>query len=78
MISRLEITDRGGKGIPVYVDHSDMDEVKSFFSCIDKDNKGQLDILVNNAFAAVHAMHSDAMTKTSKFYETEPEFWDLV
>ncbi|GMS95463.1 hypothetical protein PENTCL1PPCAC_17638 [Pristionchus entomophagus] len=72
-----EITDRGGKGIAVYVDHSNMEEVKSFFSRIDEENNGQLDIVVNNAYAAVNAIFSET-TRKSKFYEAEPEFWDLV
>lgn len=48
-----EITERGGKGIAAYVDHSNMDEVKQFFEKIERDHNGQLDILVNNAYSAV-------------------------
>ncbi|KAF8373750.1 dhs-9 [Pristionchus pacificus] len=72
-----EISDRGGKGIAVYVDHGNMEEVKSFFSRIDEENNGQLDILVNNAYAAVNAIFSET-SKKAKFYDAEPEFWDLV
>ncbi|GMT23503.1 hypothetical protein PFISCL1PPCAC_14800, partial [Pristionchus fissidentatus] len=72
-----EITDRGGKGIAAYVDHGDMEQVKSFFARIDEENKGQLDILVNNAYAAVNAIF-DSSSKRTKFYESEPEMWDLV
>lgn len=50
----LEITARGGRGIAVYVDHSNMDDVKAFFDRIENENQGQLDILVNNAYSAVH------------------------
>ncbi|EYC11248.1 hypothetical protein Y032_0051g2099 [Ancylostoma ceylanicum] len=48
-----EITERGGKGIAAYVDHSNMEEVKQFFERIERDHNGQLDILVNNAYSAV-------------------------
>lgn len=49
----LEVSERGGRGIPAFVDHSNMVEVKTFFEMIEKDNNGQLDILVNNAYSAV-------------------------
>ncbi|KIH42188.1 hypothetical protein ANCDUO_27829, partial [Ancylostoma duodenale] len=48
-----EITERGGKGIAAYVDHSNMEEVKQFFEKVERDHNGQLDILVNNAYSAV-------------------------
>ena len=48
----LEITKRGGQGIPVYVDHANDTQVKQLFEQIANENKDQLDILVNNAFAA--------------------------
>ncbi|KAJ1352015.1 hypothetical protein KIN20_008202 [Parelaphostrongylus tenuis] len=49
----IEVSERGGKGIAAYVDHSNMDEVKEFFERIERDENGRLDILVNNAYAAV-------------------------
>jgi NAD(P)-dependent dehydrogenase (short-subunit alcohol dehydrogenase family) len=49
----LEITERGGKGIAVYVDHANDSQVKALFEKVDKENNGQLDILVNNVYAAV-------------------------
>ncbi|CAB3402612.1 unnamed protein product [Caenorhabditis bovis] len=70
-----EITERGGKGIARYVDHSNMDEVKNFFEQIERDHSGQLDILVNNAYQAVNAI-ADNIGKP--FYETDPEIWDIV
>ena len=48
-----EITKRGGKGIAVFVDHSDGKSVKALFDQISQEQNGQLDILVNNAYAAV-------------------------
>lgn len=48
-----EITQRGGKGIALFVDHSDAKSVKALFDQISQEQNGQLDILVNNAYAAV-------------------------
>ncbi|ETN75952.1 oxidoreductase, short chain dehydrogenase/reductase family protein [Necator americanus] len=70
-----EITERGGKGIPAYVDHSNMDEVKEFFSKLEQDHNGQLDILVNNAYAAVKTIME---TAGKPFYECPPDIWDEV
>ena len=49
----LEVTQRGGLGIPVYVDQSDDAQVKGLFDRVAQENNGQLDVLVNNAFSAV-------------------------
>lgn len=53
VIQLLEISERGRKGIPAFVDHSNMVEVKNFFEMIERDNNGKLDILVNNAYSTV-------------------------
>jgi NAD(P)-dependent dehydrogenase (short-subunit alcohol dehydrogenase family) len=45
-----EVTKRGGKGIPVVVDHANDAEVKALFERVKKE-QGRLDILVNNACA---------------------------
>lgn len=42
------VTEQGGKGIHVQVDHTDTEQVKSLFDRIDKEQKGQLDILIND------------------------------
>ena len=42
------VTDYGGKGIWKQVDHTQPDQVESLFNQIDKEQNGQLDILVNN------------------------------
>jgi len=70
-----EITDRGGLGIAVYCDHSDPDDIKNLFEQIDKDNNGQLDILVNNAYSAVNTL---IRNKSKKFWETDPLIWDEI
>ena len=36
--------------IPVQCDHEKPEQVKALFDRIEKDEKGQLDILVNNAY----------------------------
>ena len=51
-----EIKERGGTPIPVQVDHSNDKEVKELFEKIEKDENGKLDVLVNNAYAAVTAI----------------------
>lgn len=48
-----EITSRGGTCVPIYCDHSDYKQVAALFERISFEQKGRLDILVNNAFAAV-------------------------
>lgn len=48
-----EVTRRGGKGIAVYCDHSNPEEVKALFERIEKEQNGQLDVMVNNAYSAV-------------------------
>src|ERR1700744_2332818 len=42
------VTDAGGKGIPVIVDHADEKQVEALFERV-KQEQGRLDILVNNA-----------------------------
>lgn len=49
----FEIDQAGGKAIVVYCDHSDSEQIRQLFEQIDREQKGQLDILVNNAFSAV-------------------------
>ncbi|WP_128894110.1 SDR family oxidoreductase [Longirhabdus pacifica] len=44
------VTKKGGKGIPVKVDHTVEEEVKSLFQRIDKEQDGKLHILVNDVW----------------------------
>merc|ERR1711899_555704 len=48
-----EIKSRGGKAIPVAVDHSNDVEVAGLFERIKEENNGKLDVLVNNAYTGV-------------------------
>merc|ERR1739844_645650 len=71
-----EIKSRGGKAIPVTVDHSNDVEVAALFERIKEENNGTLDILVNNAYAGV-----DMIGKKSgkKFYVEDPsKQWDWI
>ncbi|PZO39302.1 MAG: short-chain dehydrogenase [Shackletoniella antarctica] len=63
----------GGVAISLPVDHSDDDQVKALFEQIQADQGGQLDLLVNNAYAGVPAL-KQAYGKP--FWESEPAFWD--
>lgn len=51
-ITAQEIEARGGKCIPVQCDHKNDDDVKNLFERVTREQDGQLDILVNNAFSA--------------------------
>lgn len=42
------VTARGGVGIPVQVDHTDVDQVKRLFERVKQDQQGRLDVLVND------------------------------
>ncbi|MFH7244439.1 MAG: SDR family NAD(P)-dependent oxidoreductase [Spirulina sp.] len=63
----------GGVAISVQVDHSDDDQVKALFDRLQKEQKGQLDLLVNNAYAGVSALRT---AYGKPFWEADPTFWD--
>ena len=71
-----EIDGRGGKAVPVVVDHSNDAEVENFFKKVDKDEHGKLDVLVNNAFSAVNTILKSA---GKPFWTLDPvEQWDSI
>ena len=70
-----QITARGGKGIAVYCDHGNADDIKALFERIDRENHGQLDVLVNNAYSGVNAVMQNA---EKMFYEQAPTIWDEI
>jgi len=70
-----EITDRGGRGIAVYCDHGDPNDIKKLFEQIEQENKGQLDVLVNNAYSAVNTLMRN---EGKKFWELDPLVWDEI
>ena len=65
----------GGICIPVQVDHSDDEQVASLFQRIEDEQKGQLDLLVNNVFAGVRDL-KNAYGKP--FWQSDPTLWDSV
>jgi len=67
-----EINQRGGKGIPVVVDHADDAQVKALFSRIDRE-QGRLDILVNNA-----ACIPEGLTDKGGFWEKPLSLLDIL
>lgn len=48
-----EIRERGGKCIPVQVDHENDNQIAQLFQRIDSEQNGVLDILINNAYKGV-------------------------
>ncbi len=60
-----QVTELGGKGIPVMCDHGDDDQVAALFAQIEKE-QGRLDILVNNA-AFIH----EQLIEKKPFWEKE-------
>ncbi|KAK0422975.1 hypothetical protein QR680_007905 [Steinernema hermaphroditum] len=70
-----EVTDRGGKGIAVFCDHSDPEQIKALFARIEKEQNGQLDILVNVAFSATAMLLAD---DGKPFYERDPSTYEVV
>jgi len=67
------IEEVGGVCIPVQVDHSDDEQVRSLFARIQDEQNGQLDLLVNNAYSGVQAV-KDAYGQP--FWDCEPSLWD--
>ncbi|KAI1712973.1 short chain dehydrogenase domain-containing protein [Ditylenchus destructor] len=70
-----DITSRGGKGIAVYCDHEDEKQVEGVFERIAKEQNGQLDILVNNAYAGVPTLFGSG---DKKFWELPTSVYDTI
>jgi NAD(P)-dependent dehydrogenase (short-subunit alcohol dehydrogenase family) len=63
----------GGICIAVPVDHSDDQQIKSLFEQIDREQNGQLDLLVNNAYGGVRSLIS---SNGKPFWESDISLWD--
>ncbi|XP_031415300.1 dehydrogenase/reductase SDR family member 1 isoform X2 [Clupea harengus] len=74
-LTAAEVKERGGDCIPVVCDSSKEDDIEALFERIKQEQNGRLDILINNAYAGVHAIF-DNMGK--KFWETDPSIWDAI
>ncbi|XP_071493045.1 uncharacterized protein [Diadema antillarum] len=70
-----EVAERGGKCIPIQCDHAHETEVEAVFERIKREQNGRLDILVNNAFSAVHAI---TQVSGTPFWEQPTQMWDEV
>ncbi|WP_454791972.1 SDR family NAD(P)-dependent oxidoreductase [Mycolicibacterium lutetiense] len=67
-----EVSDRGGTGIAVRVDHADDEQVDALFDRVGTE-AGRLDILVNNAFSL-----PDDLTDPEPFWEKPISNWQMV
>lgn len=65
----------GGRCVPVVCDSSQESEVKSLFEQVDREQKGRLDVLVNNAYAGVQAILN---TTNKSFWEVPASIWDDI
>jgi len=70
-----QIRSAGGTCIPVQCDHGVDEDVEKLFSRIKIEQNGQLDVLVNNAYAGVNAI-GEYMGKP--FYEQPISMWDTI
>ncbi|CAL8073439.1 unnamed protein product [Calicophoron daubneyi] len=69
----------GGIAIPVLVDHSDEKQVTELFNRIRREQQGRLDVLVNNAFAAVSFISKNHGKPYYEIVDCSPgEAWDTV
>jgi FAD/FMN-containing dehydrogenase/NAD(P)-dependent dehydrogenase (short-subunit alcohol dehydrogenase family) len=67
-----EVTDRGGTGIPVRVDHTDDAQVRALFDRVAAE-RGRLDLLVSNAWGGY-----ERMVDVTPAWELDPAHLDLM
>jgi NAD(P)-dependent dehydrogenase (short-subunit alcohol dehydrogenase family) len=68
----FQIEARGGKAIPVAVDHNKDADVDKVFKQIEQE-QGRLDILINNAYSAVKVFQDNF---GKPFWEFPESVWD--
>ncbi len=73
--TQLAVEEAGGICIPVQLDHKDDEQVRLLFEQIQDEQKGQLDLLVNNVFSGVKAIRN---AYGKPFWQSEPSLWDEV
>jgi NAD(P)-dependent dehydrogenase (short-subunit alcohol dehydrogenase family) len=71
--TKSEVEKAGGICIAVPVDHRDDAQIKALFEQIEREQNGQLDLLVNNAYGGVRSL-IDA--KGNPFWEADLSLWD--
>jgi NAD(P)-dependent dehydrogenase (short-subunit alcohol dehydrogenase family) len=67
-----EVSRVGGQGIPLRCDHTIESEVAACFERVAKEQRGRLDLLVNNAWGG----HQDPAHIVRPFWELSTTFWD--
>jgi NAD(P)-dependent dehydrogenase (short-subunit alcohol dehydrogenase family) len=71
-----EVTEAGGRGVPVVCDHTDDDPVAALFDRV-RDEHGHLDLLVNNVWGGYAAYHEDRPQEMAgPFWEQPLRVWD--
>ena len=71
-----EINQRGGNGIAVRCDHRNDDDTERLFARI-KAEQGQLDLLVNSAWAGYEGLHDGSdFPLGQKFWQRRLTYWD--
>ena len=71
--TKAAVEKAGGICIAVSVDHSDDEQIKSLFEQIEREQNGQLDLLVNNAYGGVRSLIS---SNGKPFWEADLSLWD--
>ena len=71
--TKVAVEKAGGICIAVPVDHSDDEQIKSLFEQINREQNGQLDLLVNNAYGGVRSLIS---SNGKPFWEADLSLWD--
>jgi NAD(P)-dependent dehydrogenase (short-subunit alcohol dehydrogenase family) len=67
-----EVIRLGGRGIPVRCDHTVESDVAALFQRVSDEQRGRLDLLVNNAWGG----HQDPVHIVKPFWELPTTFWD--
>ncbi|MBP8253090.1 MAG: SDR family NAD(P)-dependent oxidoreductase [Herpetosiphon sp.] len=70
-----EVTARGGQGIALICDHADDHAVQTVFDTI-RQQHGQLDLLVNNAWGGYEGLHRGTSGGDGPFWEHRLSEWD--
>ncbi|XP_068605178.1 dehydrogenase/reductase SDR family member 1 [Brachionichthys hirsutus] len=70
-----EVKERGGACVPVICDSTKDKDIEDLIERIRREQKGRLDLLVNNAYAGVQDIF-DNLGK--KFWEIDPSIWDSI
>jgi NAD(P)-dependent dehydrogenase (short-subunit alcohol dehydrogenase family) len=66
-----EVTRRGGVGIPVQVDHGDLEQIAALFERVMRE-QGRLDVLCNNATA-----NPPDIGVTAPFWDKSLDYWQM-